>query len=48
MEQYSIAIEAFREMYKNKKLEVSKVKQWLNNKVITLDEYNYILGKKEA
>lgn len=45
---YSIAIETFKRMYKAKELEISKIKQMLNKKIITLDEYNYILDKKEG
>lgn len=45
---YSIVIETFRTMFKEKKIEIAKVKGLLNNKVITLDEYDYILGKKEV
>lgn len=45
---YSITVEAFKKMFKEKKMEIAKVKGLLNAKVITLDEYNYILGKNEG
>ena len=46
--EYSIAVETFKKMFKEKKIEIAKVKGLLNAKVITLDEYDYILGKKEV
>lgn len=46
--EYSITVETFKKMFKEKKLEIAKVKGLLNGKVITLDEYDYILGKKEV
>ena len=44
----SITVETFKKMFKEKKIEIAKVKGLLNTKVITLDEYDYILGKKEV
>lgn len=44
---YSIIVETFKLMYQEKKLEISKVKGLLNSHIITLEEYNYILGKNE-
>lgn len=45
---YSIVVETFRLMYKEKKLEIAKVKGLLNSNIITLEEYDYILGKNEV
>ena len=45
---YSIVVETFRMMYKEKKLEIAKIKGLLNSNIITLEEYNYILGKNEV
>lgn len=45
---YSIVVETLRKMFEEKKIEIAKVKGLLNSKVITLDEYDYILGKKEV
>lgn len=45
---YSIVVETFKRMYKEKKLEIAKVKGLLNSEIITLEEYNYILGKNEV
>lgn len=44
---YSIVIETLMQMYKDKLITIAKVKATLNDKKITLDEYNYILGKIE-
>lgn len=45
---YSIVVETFKKMYQEKKLEITKVKGLLNSNIITLEEYNYILGKNEV
>lgn len=45
---YSIVVETLRKMFEEKKIEIAKVKGLLNSKVITLDEYDFILGKKEV
>lgn len=42
-----IFIETLKQMYMNKTLTIAKIKAMLNDKVITIDEYNYILGKEE-
>lgn len=45
---YSIVVETFKLMYKEKKLEITKIKGLLNSNIITLEEYDYILGKNEV
>ena len=45
---HSIVVETFKLMYKEKKLEITKIKGLLNSQVITLEEYDYILGKNEV
>lgn len=44
---YSFVIETLKEMYKKKLVHISKIKKMYSDKVITLEEYNYILGKEE-
>lgn len=43
---YSIVIETIKKMYEDKKITIAQVKSSLNKKIISLDEYDYILGKK--
>ena len=45
-ENVSIITEALRRMFETRKIDVSKVKSMLTKKMITKDEYDYILGKK--
>lgn len=44
--EYTIVVETLKIMYQKKEIEISKIRNFLTNKVISLDEYDYILGKK--
>lgn len=45
---YSIFIETLKKMYAEKKIDISKIKRHYTQGIINLDEYDYILGKKEV
>lgn len=42
-----IFVETLKQMYTNKTITIAKIKSMLNNNVIAIEEYNYILGKEE-
>ncbi len=44
---YSVIIETLKQMYRDKQISIAKVKSMLNAKSITLEEYDYILGKTQ-
>lgn len=44
--QFSLIVETMKKMYKEKKITITQVKNSYNNGVITIEEYDYILGKK--
>ena len=43
---YSIIVDTLQRMYSVKEVSISQVKSLYNKGVISLYEYNYILGKK--
>lgn len=43
--EYSIVVETLKNLYSNKKIDVSKLKTMLSKKNITSEEYNYIIAK---
>lgn len=44
---YSVIIETLKQMYRDKQIPIAKVKSMLNAASITLEEYDYILGKTQ-
>ena len=42
----NLAIEALKGLFERKEINIAKVKQLYSNGVITIEEYNYILGKE--
>lgn len=44
---YSLIIEALRLMFKNKTTSISKIKKLYNDHAISLEEYQYIIGKED-
>ena len=42
----NLSIEALKGLFETKQITVVKVKQLYSNGVITIEEYNYILGKE--
>lgn len=45
---YTIVIDTLKTMYKDRKIDSKKVKTLLNKKMITQEEYNYIISEKEV
>lgn len=43
---YSIIVDTMKRMYEKKEITISQVKTSFNKNIISLEEYNYILGKK--
>lgn len=44
--QFSLIVETMKKMYIEKKITIAQVENSYNNRVITIEEYDYILGKK--
>ena len=43
--EYSIFITTLKQLYKNKEIDIAKIKSYYSKKIITLEEYNFILNK---
>lgn len=47
-QKYSIFVETLKRMYAHNCVSIKQLNEQLDNKSITPEEYNYILGKGEA
>lgn len=47
-QKYSIFVETLKRMYAHNCVSIKQVNEQLDKNAITLDEYNYILGKGEG
>lgn len=45
--EHTIVIETLKRLYEKREIDISKIKSLVNDKVISVDEGNYILGRKE-